>query len=314
MAARGKTEIAFCDADNMKLFSRDEKLIIGYQDVLFDQDDKLVEKPSEKYILIDFDVEGESLLKLRGEVPQGIAVIPELGYTIKPGDTVDYVLKKIADFNPEAVVETQLNRDLCDRKLTALGLKEKPSETKNPDSDKVVDDEELPLPAVDRNDFIQKKLKLAYFELNKGKMSGELSALVESEEPKVKNVKFLGSKDKAFEAVFHFELENQNIDGLQIELAAKKGKWGQYEPKLELSVFNVETATWKLVDGSELFYKGATLSNDLFKDISNYIVEEKGKKVIKLKLSSDLNRLDQCKFFKLYLVRFNLRSLLITSA
>ena len=53
----------------MKLFSRDEKLIIGYQDVLFDQDDKLVEKPSEKYILIDFDVEGESLLKLRGEVP-----------------------------------------------------------------------------------------------------------------------------------------------------------------------------------------------------------------------------------------------------
>ena len=100
----------------MKLFSRDEKLIIGYQDVLFDQDDKLVEKPSEKYILIDFDVEGESLLKLRGEVPQGIAVIPELGYTIKPGDTVDYVLKKIADFNPEAVVETQLNRDLCDRK------------------------------------------------------------------------------------------------------------------------------------------------------------------------------------------------------
>ena len=124
-------------------------------------------------------------------------------------------------------------------------------------------------------------------------MSGELSALVESEEPKVKNVKFSGSKDKAFEAVFHFELENQNIDGLQIELAAKKGKWGQYEPKLELSVFNVETATWKLVDGSELFYKGATLSNDLFKDISNYIVEEKGKKVINL-LSSDLNRLDQC--------------------
>ena len=198
-----KPKFAFCDADNMKLFSRDEKLIIGYQDVLFDQDDKLVEKPSEKYILIDFDVEGESLLKLRGEVPQGIAVIPELGYTIKPGDTVDYVLKKIADFNPEAVVETQLNRDLCDRKLTALGLKEKPSETKNPDSDKVVDDEELPLPAVDRNDFIQKKLKLAYFELNKGKMSGELSALVESEEPKVKNVKFSGSKDKAFEAVFH---------------------------------------------------------------------------------------------------------------
>ena len=52
-----------CAADSMKLFSRDENLIIGYQDVLFDEDAKLVGKPEEKYILMDFDVEGENDLK-----------------------------------------------------------------------------------------------------------------------------------------------------------------------------------------------------------------------------------------------------------
>ena len=49
------------------------------------------EDPStEKYIELSLNVESKELMTMRGEVPQGIAVIPELGYAIKPGDIVNY--------------------------------------------------------------------------------------------------------------------------------------------------------------------------------------------------------------------------------
>ena len=294
-----KPNFGFCAADSMKLFSRDDNLIIGYQDVLFDEDDKLVGKPEEKYILIDFDVEGENDLKLRGEVPQGIAVIPELGYTIKPGDTVDYILKKVSDFDQKKVIETELNADLCDRKLVVLGKKDQPTNSGDAKEGEIPEDSEEDLPVVDRNDYIQSALRISNFKLIKGKMDGELSEISESEEPKVKSVKFSGDKDKALEAVFHFAVDKLDFDGLQIEMAAKKGRWGQYEPKLELFIFNAEDASWKLIDGTELFFKGANISNDLFKETSKYLVDVNGKKEIQIKIKSDLNRLEQCKFFKL---------------
>ena len=130
-------------------------------------------------------------------------------------------------------------------------------------------------------------------------MDGELSAISESEEPKVKSVKFSGDKDKSLEAIFHFAVDKLDFDGLQVEMAAKKGRWGQYEPKLELFIFNSEDASWKLIDGTELFFKGATISNDLFKETSKYLVDVNGRKEIQIKIKSDLNRLEQCKFFKL---------------
>ena len=160
-------------------------------------------------------------------------------------------------------------------------------------------DYEEPLPTVDRNDYVQTELKVAGFELKAGKLEGELSVIAESEEPKAKNVKLSGSKDKKLELELTYAVEKMNFDGIQLDLGAKKGKWGQYEPKLELSIYNVATDSWKLVDGSELFNKGAKVSNDLFRNVNDYIVEQGEKKLIKIKLFSDLNKLDQCKFFKL---------------
>ena len=40
-----------------------------------------------------------------------------------------------------------------------------------------------------------------------------------------------------------------------------------------------EDASWKLIDGAELFFKGATISNDLFKDISKYLVDVKRQEI-----------------------------------
>ena len=51
----------------MKLFSRDENLSLDIRTFYLTKTLSLVGKSEEKYILIDFDVEGENDLKLRGE-------------------------------------------------------------------------------------------------------------------------------------------------------------------------------------------------------------------------------------------------------
>ena len=268
------------------------------QDVLFDENDELAEDPVRNTYILILNVESKELMTMRGEVPQGIAVIPELGYAIKPGDIVNYRFERDVNFDLSKIIDTELNEDLCARKEIAMGLRKDAPKKENP-TDEIPEDSEEPLPTVDRNDYIQTKLKVAGFELKAGKIEGELSVIAESEEPKAKNVKLSGSKDKKLELELTYAVDKMDFDGIQLDLGAKKGKWGQYEPKLELSIYNVATGSWKLVDGSELFNKGAKISNDLFRNVNDYIVEQGEKKEIRIKLFSDLNKLDQCKFFKL---------------
>ena len=58
-------------------------------------------------------------------------------------------------------------------------------------------------------------------------------------------------------------------------MAAKKVD-GAIRAKTGVIYLQLEDASWKLIDGTELFFKGATISNDLFKETSKYLdVKEK---------------------------------------
>ena len=295
-----KPNFATCAADNMKTYTKNDALIVGYQNVSFNEDGNLLTAPTEDYIVFDFAVEDDQTLKLRGEIPQGLAIIPELGYTIKAGDIVNYTLKRTSNIDVSNTVETELNAELCNRKLKALGLVDSDEEPKDGDSNTPSQDPifELP-PTIDRNEFIQKQLDLALIEVKKGKQDGNVSNLNENEPLKSLYTKFSGSEDKRVDVEFRFALKDSDIDGLNIEVLAKKGRWGQYEPKLNVAIFNASRNKWVSIGGADLFFKESSIQNDLFKNIEEYIIEKDSKSEIAIKLESDLNRLDQCKFFKL---------------
>ena len=75
-------------------------------------------------------------------------------------------------------------------------------------------DYEEPLPTVNQGDYVQTKLKVAGFELKAGKLEGELSVIAESEEPKAKNVKLSGSKDKKLELELTYAVEKMDFDNV----------------------------------------------------------------------------------------------------